>query len=333
MDDILNDARYTEILQLAAAGAYDTIHAAFPCVTTTVARCFDASGSGSDYGPRPLRDADHPDGLPRDQLSRAEYRELLTANRLADRMVEVLIAAHKSPRRTTICIENPSDRGIPGSPQHMADVSHGSFWGMSPFRRLREAIPNSSFATFANCRFDADSQKYITIWYTNDAAKIFDKLNGPDYQCNHPPGTHRAVAGGRDTHGFWLSTDTARYMLGFSTMLAMGFTFARTGDPSPLSMRVPKDDVAAEPVNRHDSAKDSDAPLLVPSPVTGGPDPAPEGTARDVTPRRLVFPPSSPGEESTSTRISSRPEHLRSISGAPQNYAMCNTVCYTRLLV
>ena len=121
-DDLLNDSRYIEILQQASAGAYDAIMAAFPCVTTTVARCFDASNNGNDYGPRPIRDADHPDGLPKDTLSRADYRELLTANRLADRTVEIMIAAHKSPRRTTLGLENPSDRGIPGSPQHMADV-------------------------------------------------------------------------------------------------------------------------------------------------------------------------------------------------------------------
>ena len=254
-DDLLNDSRYVEILQQAAAGAYDGIMAAFPCVTTTVARCFDASGNNSDYGPRKIRDADRPDGLPKSELSRAEYRELLTANRLADRMVEVMIAAHKSPRRTTLSLENPSDRGIPGSPQHMADVSHGSLWGMSQFRRLREAIPNSSTATFANCRFDAESQKYITIWYTNDAAKVFDKLNGPNYPCNHPPGTHKAVAGGRDQYGHWLSTDTAKYMVGFSTTLAMGFTFARTGDPSPISMRVSSSDATTEPVAQPDARK------------------------------------------------------------------------------
>ena len=238
-DDLLNDSRYIEILQQAASGAFDAMMVAFPCVTTTVARCFDASGPGSDYGPRAIRDAEYPDGLPKDRLTRAEYRELITANRLADRMVEVIIAAHSSPRRTTICLENPADRGIPGSPQHMADVSHGSLFNMAQFKRLQQAIPNSSTATFANCRFDADSQKYITIWYTNDAAKVFDKLNGPEYQCNHPPGTHKSIAGGRDSYGHWLSTDTAKYMLGFSTVIAMAFTFARTGDPSPLSMRTP----------------------------------------------------------------------------------------------
>ena len=206
-DDLMNDSRYTEMLQQARSGAFDSVHCAFPCVTTTVARCFDASGGGGGRGPIPVRSAEDPDGLP--NLPPKYKRELLNANRLLDRTVEVLIAAHQSPRRTTICFEGPSDRSIPGTAQHMADVSHGSVFATSQFKRLQATIPKSSMATFANCRFDATSQKYITIWYTNDAAPILDELNKPEFQCNHQPGTHQAVAGGRDAYGFWLSTDTA----------------------------------------------------------------------------------------------------------------------------
>ena len=126
----------------------------------------------------------------------------MNANRMLDRMVEVMIAAYNSPRRTTLIVEHPSDRSIPGTAQHMADVSHGSLWATSQFKRLQAAIPKSSMATFANCRLDGDSQKYITLWYTNDAARVLDALNGPEYQCNHPPGTHKSMAGGRDARGF-----------------------------------------------------------------------------------------------------------------------------------
>jgi len=77
----------------------------------------------------------------------------------------------------------------------------------------------------------------MTVWYTNDAAPVLDALNKSEFQCNHPPGTHQAVAGGRDAYGFWLSTDTAHYMPGLCTKLGMAFTLARTGDPTPLSMR------------------------------------------------------------------------------------------------
>ena len=97
-DDLLNDSRFTEVLHQARAGGFDTIHCAYPCITTTVARCFDATGNGGGRGPIPVRSAEFPDGIP--DLPPKYQRELLNANRLLDRTVEILIAAHRSPRRT-----------------------------------------------------------------------------------------------------------------------------------------------------------------------------------------------------------------------------------------
>ena len=292
-DDIHNDSRYVELLQQARAGSWDFIHCGLPCSPTTVARCFDASRDGGDYGPPQLTNADYPDGLPDLPPSRA--KELMKAQILWDRTIEVLIAAHHSPRRSTIVLENPSDRSIRGTPQFMADVSHGSFFATSQFKKLMKAIPNSSMATFANCRFDATSQKYITLWYTNDAARILDTLNGPEYQCNHPPGTHKAIAGGRDGRGFWLSTDTAQYMSGLCAKISMAATFARTGDPTPLSMRrEPTNAVAAgpKPIVPSDGTAIGTTRTgmnLPPSRTAGASTPAPF----NATPRRLSFP-SSP---------------------------------------
>ena len=90
----------------------------------------------------------------------------------------------------------------------------------------------------------------MTIWYTNDAATILDELNKPKFQCDHQPGTHQAVAGGRDAYGFWLSTDTAHYMPGFCAKLGMAFTFARTGDPTRRTRDVRGGDVKRRAVAR-----------------------------------------------------------------------------------
>ena len=281
-DDLLNDSRYAEVFQQARSGAWDTIHCAFPCNTTTVARCFDATGNGGGPGPIPVRSAEYPDGIP--GLPRKFARELLNSNRLLDRTVEILIAAHRSPRRTTIVFEGPADRSIPGTGQHMADVSHGSVFATSQFKRLQAAIPKSSMATFANCRLSGDSQKYITIWYTKDAAPILDTLNEPEYQCNHPPGTHAAVAGGRDAYGQWLSTDTAFYKPEFCTKLAMAYTYARTGDPSPLSRRRQPQGQTSEPKGTH---VPSTLPDVAPSRHI---DEASADRANpEVTPRKLSF--------------------------------------------
>ena len=303
-DDLLNDSRYTEILHQARAGAFDSIHCGFPCKTTTVARCFDASGEGGGRGPIPVRSAEYPDGLP--NLPPKYKRELLNSNRLLDRTVEVLLAAHQSPRRTTICFEGPADRSIPGTAQHMADVSHGSVFATSQFKRLRAAIPKSSVATFANCRFDATSQKYITIWYTNDAAPILDELNKPEFQCNHPPGTHQAVAGGRDDYGFWLSTDTAHYMPGFCAKLAMAFTLARTGDPTPLPMRRRPQLTTVDPKVTSDRRDPPFAPNFETEPLPAV-DPSHHADPT-VTPRKISFT-SPPGNTTSGQLKMSNPQH------------------------
>ena len=63
-------------------------------------------------------------------------------------------------------------RALAGSNQHMTDISHGSLFATSGFERLRKEIPDSSMCTFANCRMGGGAQKYITFWYTNDAARV-----------------------------------------------------------------------------------------------------------------------------------------------------------------
>ena len=139
-------------------------------------------------------------------------------------------------------------------------------------------------ATFANCRLSGDSQKYITVWYTKDAAPILDTLNEPEYQCNHPPGTHAAIAGGRDAYGQWLSTDTAFYKPEFCTKLAMAYTYARTGDPSPLSRRRQPQVQTIEPKGTH---VPSTLPDVAPSRHV---DEASADRANpEVTPRKLSF--------------------------------------------
>ena len=56
----------------------------------------------------------------------------------------------------------------------------------------------------------------------------------PDYQCNHPPRSHKTqVAGGRTADG-WASSAEAAYPDTLCVRLAMAFTCARTGQVTPL---------------------------------------------------------------------------------------------------
>ena len=133
-----------------------------------------------------------------DQITASQVKELRVSNRLLDRTIDLAIAAHLSPSKATIIFKNPADRTVVGTPQYMRDIAHGSFFATSQVKRFKEAVSNTSEATFAYCRFDGDAQKYTTLLYTNDAAHVLDPLSGPEYQCNHPPRSHRTkVAGGR----------------------------------------------------------------------------------------------------------------------------------------
>jgi len=150
---------------------------AFPCTTGSVSRMFKLDGP--DPGPPAPRSAAHPDGLPDDQLPKQYRRELKNSNKLLNRAVNLAIAAHRSPAKTTIIFENPADRSA-GSPGMFDEEfeDHGSIFKTKPFLRLLANVTMSP-ATFAMCRFnDGDIQKYTTVYYTNDASPPHLGLQG-----------------------------------------------------------------------------------------------------------------------------------------------------------
>ena len=233
--DLMNDAVFTSIMADAHAGKFDALMVAHPCSTFSVSRLFDARNSGNkDSGPPPVRTAEYPDGLPDDLIDPRHQKELKQSIKLLDRMVQVCIAAHSSPKKTTIVLENPSDRSVKGSNAYQKDVSnHGSLWATSQFKSLKDSIPLSSMCTFAQCMFNGGiKQKYTTLWYTNDAARLLDQLSQPAYQCNHS--SHSEWAGGRGPSGEWLSAKSAAYPEALNAFLAQALTAARTGDPRPV---------------------------------------------------------------------------------------------------
>ena len=228
--DLLNDETFSKLLLLATRGAFDAMMVAFPCSTFSASRLFPSDPPG----PPPVRSSGHPDGLPDEEIDPKYKRELRLTNTLLERAVQIMVAARNSSRKTTIILENPADRSIPGTKQYGEDTAkHGSIWATSLFKQLRDAIPDSSTVTFAYCRFGSEYQKYTTLWYTNEAGPVLDQLNSPVYQCNHAK--HPKVAGGRLPDGTWASAAAAAYPAQLNIRLAMAFTLARTGDPAPVS--------------------------------------------------------------------------------------------------
>jgi len=84
--DLLNDSTYAEYLLKATSGHFDAILTAFPCAAPSAT----------------LRTKDFPDGLQHlDQIDPKLHEELRLSNLLLERVVNILIAARSSPKRTT----------------------------------------------------------------------------------------------------------------------------------------------------------------------------------------------------------------------------------------
>ena len=235
--DLLNDASFAALLSKAAAGRWHAMHIAFPCSTGSVSRFFDASSDGSDRGPPPVRDHDHPDGLPEDQVDPKHVRELRNANLLLQRVVRLACAARASPAKTVISFENPADRSDESSVAYSPELKmHGSIFATTAFKQLR-AMCGFERSTFAYCRLDAPHQKYTSLYYTPELTPVLGELNSPDYQCNHPRGTHSARVGGRDSDGtFGSSKQAAAYPAKLNEIIARAFTRGCTGgDRAPAA--------------------------------------------------------------------------------------------------
>ena len=233
-DDLLNDANFASLLARCKRGDFHALMVAFPCSPFTIARHFDASkGGDGDRGPPVLFSREHPDGLPESAVDPRHHRELRDTKKLLERVAELVIAARLSPSRASIIFENPADRSVRGSVAFSDELSnHGAIFETSPFKRMRSEADLNNSATFAYCRLGRQHQKYTSLYYTPEAASVLDELNGPDFQCNHPRGSHSEHVGGRGSDGAFTSQRTAAYpdeLLGF---LARAFTFARTGSSS-----------------------------------------------------------------------------------------------------
>ena len=240
--DVLNDASYAKLFAECAAGQFDTMLVAFPCSTGSISRHFDASDGERDPGPPIVRNAEHPDGLPEDQIDPSHVQELRNANLLLLRTCALIVAARSSPARTTILFENPVDRSDESAPCYSEELkTHGSIFKTQAFLKLLSAVPMKK-VTFAYCRLDPDgNQKYTTFYFTPEAAPAFEFLNGPDYRCNHPRGSHKSRAGGRDANGnFSSSAKAAAYPDELNRIIADGLLLARTGSSTtaPAAPRV-----------------------------------------------------------------------------------------------
>ena len=89
--NLLDDGLWSSVKREISIGLYEAIWIATPCGTFSPLR-------EKQPGPKPLRSVDHPQGLPRDQLTQAEQKQVKEANILVDRSAEAAETALEKGR-------------------------------------------------------------------------------------------------------------------------------------------------------------------------------------------------------------------------------------------
>ena len=157
------------------------VFAAPPCGTCSRAREIPLAHS-TDLGPRPLRDALHPDGLP--SLQGVDQQRVASANRTYAFLAQVAALCHS--RGVLFACENP----------------HRSwFWNTSFFQGIAHLCPFR--VTFDHCAFGGHRPKRTTIASSLDCFSILSK------SCPGESETHTHLPWGVSTEGFATKAETA----------------------------------------------------------------------------------------------------------------------------
>eukprot|EP00965_Chrysotila_dentata_P086003 2838326-Pleurochrysis_carterae.AAC.1 len=154
--DILVNSVYERLLQRCADGYYMAVFASPPCFAFSVSRFF-SSASSTDGGPPPVRNRDHPLGVPNVPAQHA--RELSQSNEIVRRTVSLLRAAHIAGAK--FILEHSADRGALSSPIFL-HRDHAPIWLLPDIVALK-ADTGSTVITFPQCALGASSQKYTSL--------------------------------------------------------------------------------------------------------------------------------------------------------------------------
>ena len=132
-------------------------------------------------------------------------------------------------------------------------------------------------ATFAQCMFGADTQKYSTFWFTPGLAPHMRSLRR--LLCTHAPGTHGAVAGGVQLpNGSWNSAASAAYPADLNLFIAESLLALRVDQETPPT---------AEPhAPERSPERDATPPPLAAEPAT-----VPEAAPQPPSPTPAAEPP------------------------------------------
>lgn len=172
-----------------------------PCETFTVAR-------QQEGGPRPLRSADFPLGIP--GLTQKEWNQLCISDRLLRFLLDVLVAL--AMMGFSGFLEHPQ------FPTWHAKGSPASIWSMDAIRYLKN-LGCFTVVSFDQCVVGAAGRKPTTLLLLRLPA-VRDVLlkRGNFGRCNHPHGEHTALIG-READGTFHTAKAKVYPYGLNKVL------------------------------------------------------------------------------------------------------------------
>ena len=167
--DVLEGTVWEVISGDIEAGYFEAVWIATPCGTFSPLR-------ENPPGPRPLRSIQAIEGLPKDQLTDAEFKQVEEANELVK--VSYIAAAYQNRAKKPWGIENP--RHHPDKPQ---------IWYMPLFKKLAE-LRGVQIVEFDQCRTNLPTTKP-----TRFMVKRLDFNSLDRKRCNHPKTEHKRPDG------------------------------------------------------------------------------------------------------------------------------------------
>ena len=200
--DVRNPDVRARLLAAVRAKRYPAVWIGMPCSSFTLWRLVSTLVT--------IRSRQQPEGV--DGLPDAEQAYVELHNALAEFTAELAEAAFLAG--CTVVIENPADRGKPGSPLFKWSArGHAPLWLLACMQRLVTRI-RARMITFPQCVF-GPFQKWTTLLVAGPRAFEFEVL--ADLRCVHT--SHAKVARGRDERGRSNAAASAAYPLGMVALL------------------------------------------------------------------------------------------------------------------
>ena len=187
--DLSTDHVTNQLVEMANRSACVGVLCTVPCSTWSAARMAD------NGGPEPLRNRNHPFGIP--DANGVIPRHVEKANSIATNAIKICKAAAK--RGAHVIIENPVSRGKGSQFAIRGRELHSSLWDFPPMMEFAESH-GMQVTVFDQCRVGASTQKTTQLLCSPSVHTYVNETLGP-LICNHGPKEHAQLIGNAGSDG------------------------------------------------------------------------------------------------------------------------------------